>query len=116
VQLAPTCEALSARRDKSGTPCDDSLWLVRAKVVNVARINREKWLKRACCVRDQVRPEALGIYDETLGDIEPWVANGLGTRPNSVCPRCLTEAGLEALKSDDQQRMEMRAANRPRRR
>jgi hypothetical protein len=28
----------------------------------------------------------------------------------------LTQAGLEALKSDDQQRMEMRAANRPRRR
>jgi hypothetical protein len=49
-----------------------------------------------------------------------WVAKEGAGRGKGVARKearySLTEAGVEALKSDADQRMEMRAANRPRRR
>jgi hypothetical protein len=49
-----------------------------------------------------------------------WVAKQGAGRGKGIAGKearySLTEAGLEALKSDADQRMEMRAANRPRRR
>jgi hypothetical protein len=49
-----------------------------------------------------------------------WVAKIGAVRGKGVADKearySLTEAGLEALKSDAEQRNEMRAANRPRRR